>query len=47
LKHGLAAPHRVARGMAAAAVVQNEAAPVDAGELATREGAEQMTRAEA
>lgn len=46
-KHGLAAPHRVARGTTATAVVQNDAAPADAGELATREGAEQMTRAEA
>jgi ribonuclease HII len=47
LKHGLAAPHGVARSMAATAVVQNGASPDDIGELATREGAEQMTRAEA
>jgi ribonuclease HII len=46
-KHGLAAPHRVARGTTAQAVVQNDATPADAGELATSEGAEQMTRAEA
>jgi len=46
-KHGLAAPHRVARGTTATAVVQNGANPADAGELATSEGAEQMTRAEA
>jgi ribonuclease HII len=47
LAHGMTAPHRVVRTMAAMAVVQNEALPVDQGELATREGAEQMTRAEA
>lgn len=47
LAHGMTAPHRVARSVAATAVVQNGALPISIGELATREGAEQMTRAEA
>lgn len=47
LAHGKVAPHRVARSVAATAVVQNGALPIPIGELATREGAEQMTRAEA
>lgn len=46
-KHGLAAPHRVARGTTTTPVVQNDVVPADAGELATSESAEQMTRAEA